>query len=357
MKMKYTIVIVSLFVLIALTISIAEEESKYEFGQCEICHTEIAENFTTSLHYTGRGMMCEYNEGAAGAFGINMNVLYADKNCAKCHATTCSDCHGPEPHVNDLSQNIETCDVCHLKKQASFIGDMPMHKSQGPSMDIHYEKGFVCVDCHTADEAHGDGTEYTNMLSAVKVTCEDCHSDPEKEVKGMSVTQYSTDIASHEIHEETLDCSACHIAWIVTCVNCHLDTMKTEGITTENFYLAKAADGKIKPFMEMVAVYENETHTAYVEYYSHTITNKPHDCAFCHENKEVLCDDKDGQMLGPAGASFISSETIDRIYGVTTVPTPDQTAVPTSTQEQPGFGAVVAIGGLLATVYLLHKRD
>jgi len=104
----------------------------------------------------------------------------------------------------------------------------------------------------------------------------------------------------------------------------------------------------------MIATYDNKTHIAYAEYFSHTVSEKAHDCAFCHENKEVLCDGFEGQMLGPEGASFISSETIERIYGLTPTSTPSTSPTPT----QPGFEAIVfAIAGLLAIACMLRKRN
>ena len=257
--------------------------------KCVMCHTEILKNVTTSLHYTGAGMMSEYEVGAAGFFDIDMPKMYKEKNCAKCHVTSCVQCHGENPHFNDISNEIKTCDVCHLKKQASFVGDMPMHKTKGPNSDIHYELGFTCTDCHTSIEVHGNGILYTNMLDAVKVQCIDCHELSESE--------------SHTVHGDKVDCSACHSSWMTTCVNCHLDTMKTEGITTDKFYLARANDGKVKPFMQMESTLNNKTHTAYAEYYPHTITSKGRICIECHENKEIFCNE--GQLIGPKGASFV----------------------------------------------------
>lgn len=300
---------------------------------CGICHASILKNLTTSLHYTGTGMMAEYEQGAAGFFEIDMPKLYEDKNCANCHVTTCGNCHGDEPHTNDISANIETCDVCHLKKQASFVGDMPMHKSEGPSADVHYELGFTCVDCHSSKDTHGDGTLYTNMLDAVNVKCEDCHEPINTE--------------AHIVHGDKLDCSACHISWMTTCVNCHLDTMKTESIVTDKFYLARAADGEIKPFMQMNATLDGKTHTAYAEYFSHTITDEARDCEFCHENEEIFC--SDGQLIGPEGASFMVKD----IQGLHE-PEPKHEHEPAPT---PGFGFVIAITGLLTIVYFLRKWD
>ena len=314
----------TLMVLSILIMSCGAEVST-DPENCRICHVDIFENTTTSLHYTGAGMMSEYECGAAGYFDIDMPQLYEDKNCAKCHVTSCINCHGDSPHTYDKSADIKTCDVCHLKKQASFVGDMPMHKSPGPSADVHYELGFTCVDCHSAEDVHGDGTLYTNMLDAVNVKCEDCHEP--------------IDTQSHTIHEDKLDCSACHVAWMTTCVNCHLDTMKTERIVTDKFYLARAADGKVKPFMQMQATLNESTHTAYAEYYSHTISAEARDCAFCHENGEVFCGD--GQLIGPKGASFVSFEDVKGLHN------PEPT--PATNPKIPGFSAIVfTIAGLFA---------
>ena len=290
---------------------------------CGVCHSSVFENTSTSLHYTGDGMMSEYECGAAGYFGIDMPKMYEEKNCAKCHVTSCVQCHGESPHTEDLSGNIETCDVCHLKKQASFIGDMPMHKSKGPSADIHYELGFTCTDCHSAEGVHGDGTLYTNMLDAVKVKCEDCHEPSTSE--------------SHTVHNGKLDCSACHSAWMTTCVNCHLDTMKTESVTTDKFYLARASDDKVKPFMQMESTLDDSTHVAYAEYYPHTITDEGRVCEDCHENEQIFA--SNGQLIGPKGATFVTN--------VKALPEPE--SVPTPTSTIPGFGAMVfIIAGLLA---------
>ena len=75
----------------------------FDIEKCKMCHADIADNLTTSLHYTGRGMMAEYTVGAGGEFGIDMDVFYEEKGCTNCHVTACSDCHGLEPHDNDIS--------------------------------------------------------------------------------------------------------------------------------------------------------------------------------------------------------------------------------------------------------------
>ena len=365
MKKRVLILVVVSLVLVSLTglTTVAED-----FGGCENedCHADIANNFTTSLHYTGTGMKSEYEVGAAGHFGINMDEYYSEWNCSNCHATTCEKCH-EGGHGAQIT--IDTCDQCHFKKQtATFIGDMPLHKSKGPHADIHYEKGLTCIDCHTADEMHGDGLTYDKMADAVTTTCEDCHISPAKIVKDMEVKQYSTDISAHKTHENKLDCTACHSGWMLTCENCHLDTRKGTTFDSTQYYLGVGADGKITPFLKMTAMNEsNATHTGWAEWFPHTITSDAKDCAFCHENKEVFCEGCEGQIMGKGG-SFIPQEKIDKIFwtatateGPTATPTTTETPTtetPTTTEEPtPGFEAIFAISGLLAVAYLVRRYN
>jgi len=337
------------------------EDSQPDFEGCEGCHPDIAANFATSLHYNAYGMKGEYERGAAGHYGIDMDVFYEEANCASCHATTCTKCHqgyiAAMGHGEETVEiTMDTCDPCHFKKQTStFIGDMPMHTSKGPHADIHYEKGLICTDCHSAEEMHGDGTIYDSQMQAVTTACEDCHRTAGTVVKEMNVTQYSLEISTHEIHDGTLGCAACHAGWTTTCVDCHLDTRKAAGgIVTDEFYLAVASDGMIKPFLKMSTSYGNETHTGYGEWMPHTITADAKDCAFCHENGEVLCEGCEGQMLGEGG-SFIPQATIDRIIGAhIATPTPTPTEA-TPKEGTPGFGVVVAFAGLLSAVLLFRR--
>jgi len=271
-----------------------------EIDKCASCHPEIVANYITSLHYTGAGMPATYIEGAAGHFGIDMDEFYSDGNCANCHAESCYDCHSLTPHNDDTVSEIETCDKCHMKKQSTFSGFMPKYSKEGPSADVHYNLGFKCVDCHSSSEIHGDGNTYTDMTEAVKVECEDCHKQ-------------DLTIGAHATHENTLDCAACHMAWMPTCVNCHLETRKTDEIVIDKFYLLRAGDGEIKPFLQMSSSVGDEMHIAYSEYFAHTVTDEPHDCEFCHDDRTRF-EVEPGHMLGPEGAHPVSRETLNRIF-------------------------------------------
>ncbi|MGE5354094.1 MAG: DUF4405 domain-containing protein [Acidobacteriota bacterium] len=41
--------------------------------------------------------------------------------------------------------------------------------------DIHFEKGMLCIDCHTSMEVMGDGKTYQHKEDQVKISCTDCH--------------------------------------------------------------------------------------------------------------------------------------------------------------------------------------
>ena len=41
--------------------------------------------------------------------------------------------------------------------------------------DIHLEKGMHCIDCHFAQDGHGDGKLHGEYVNAIEITCIDCH--------------------------------------------------------------------------------------------------------------------------------------------------------------------------------------
>lgn len=299
--MKTTLMAVMICaVMFAFSCSAIAEEM--DAGGCEKCHQDIVDNFSTSLHHTATGMYDGYETGAAGHFNIEVGEYYEQWKCAKCHATTCTTCHPGqnmyESHLYEVT--IETCEPCHGKKQAStYMGDMPMHKSQGPNADVHYEAGLDCTDCHPASEIHGTGIKYDTQLEATNVECEGCHKDV-------------TESRAHTVHDGKLDCVSCHTGWILTCNGCHIDTRKGMTVTADEFLLGLDKDEKVTTFMKMNVTLGNESHLGYGYWYAHTTTATGKDCVFCHENPDVLGQGLEGQILADGG-SLLSQETIDRV--------------------------------------------
>jgi len=302
--------IMTVMVLVAFLLSVSSctaAANPPDFGGCERCHADIAENFNTSLHHTGSGMYEEYERGAAGHFDIDMCDYYDKFNCSKCHAVTCTSCHVGEnmfeSHRSEIT--VATCDPCHKKKQTStYAGEMPMHKPYEGNADIHYEMGFMCQDCHNAEELHGTGVKYDTQLAATTTECEDCH------------VAFKTSIEAHTIHEGKLKCITCHTGWSLTCNECHLETRQGMKPVGDEFYLGIADDGMVTTFLKMDAEYKGDVHTGYGEWFSHTITSEAKDCAFCHENPAVLCDGVEIDQMVGEGGSMIPQAMIDRVLAV-----------------------------------------
>ncbi len=362
----------SVFVILSIIVFGCSCASADGVGGCTGCHSEIVENFKTSLHYTGSGMCYEYEIYAADYFDIDMDEYYQKFNCNKCHASTCTVCHiGYSATSSDLGHGdqanitIDTCEPCHGKKQTStFVGDMPMHKSQGPAADIHYEAGMICTDCHTSSELHGTGVKYSTQLAAVTVKCEDCHSSPGKIVNTMEVTQYSPESYSHSLHGNKLSCIACHSSWVLSCQGCHLEDRKGMTVTPDEFYLGVNKDEQITTFLKMEAKYNethNETHIGLGEWYGHTATDEPKECDFCHKNAKVFLAGytigNDSQIIGEGG-SLVDNETIERVLNAELIYAPEETpsADDATSGKTPGFEAVFALAGLLAVAYLVLRR-
>ena len=140
----------------------------------------------------------------------------------------------------------------------------------------------------------------------------------------------------------------------------------------------------------MEALYDNASHVGYGEWFSHTVTDKAKDCAFCHESKEVLCEGCEGDILGKGG-SFIPQETIERVLAApietptatptatpaasptatataaptvtpapaaspTATPAATPTPTPAATPTPPGFELILAVVALAAIAYLVRRR-
>jgi len=47
-------------------------------------------------------------------------------------------------------------------------------------MDVHFERGMHCIDCHFLQDVHGDGNVYSTNWDAIEIECEDCHGASKK---------------------------------------------------------------------------------------------------------------------------------------------------------------------------------
>jgi hypothetical protein len=128
------------------------------------------------------------------------------KNCLTCHLsaqplamqeynrwTGCSACHSPAPRqdgtlVHKLTTAIDytQCDKCHNRGNYS-LADVQFHpRTDAPTDRLHdyyqpiaeftrCEWTLDCADCHTRQEAMGDGHIYSSKKEIQYVRCRTCH--------------------------------------------------------------------------------------------------------------------------------------------------------------------------------------
>lgn len=57
-----------------------------------------------------------------------------------------------------------------------------------PVMDVHYEKGMECIDCHTQFDTMGDEQIYSKKHEQAEVRCQDCHGTYKQGIVTTKVT-------------------------------------------------------------------------------------------------------------------------------------------------------------------------
>lgn len=93
-------------------------------------------------------------------------------------------------HLLDIDGNRITPTSESLARAVAFSTTRPALTPSGQPVhlkDIHLEKGMHCVDCHFAQDMHGDGNLYAETRAAVMVDCVDCHGTEKEPAK---IAQY-----------------------------------------------------------------------------------------------------------------------------------------------------------------------
>ena len=200
----------------------------------EMCHSgtpqmerDHIQRVTTSLQATYAGAIAQirYAFGAQKDLTARMGVYAIDglaafdptqerspalvefaSNCLSCHLsaeplqgaeynrwTGCSACHSPAPRsdgtqVHQLTTSIAytQCNACHNRGNYS-LADMQFHEREDQATDrLHdyyqpiadftrCEWTLDCVDCHTRQEAMGDGHIYSSKKDIQTTRCSTCH--------------------------------------------------------------------------------------------------------------------------------------------------------------------------------------
>ncbi|NWG02921.1 MAG: hypothetical protein HXY44_08710 [Syntrophaceae bacterium] len=244
--------------------------------------------FLSSLHYTAKGMEYWYDKANDG-LEILAGVPYSNLTCKNCHVPGCDRCHKVEKdkrlnYSTGAAKNQTMCLECHAREQAIIGID---HAAKQP--DVHLAKGMKCTDCHSSREMHGDGVEYISLKQpgAMDTKCEKCHPSVKP-----------TD--SHTVHGDKVDCKACHIRHVVSCTNCHFDTLLKEGkrtaIPVSGWVFLMNYGGKVTSAnMQNFVVNTDKTFLMFAPHMSHSVMKEGRKCDGCHGTK-IMKDIQSGKI-------------------------------------------------------------
>jgi hypothetical protein len=236
--------------------------------------------FLSSLHHTAKGMGYWYDK-ANGGLELLSGVPYSNLGCKNCHAPGCDRCHkvtkdGRAEYSAKAAKNQVMCLECHAREQA-ILGIDRAAKQE----DVHVVKDMKCMDCHSRREMHGDGTEYVSLKQpgAMDTNCEKCHPSVKP-----------TD--SHTVHGGKLDCKACHVRHVVSCTNCHFDTLVKEGkrvaIPVSGWVFLMNYAGKVtSASMQTFVVGADKTFFMFAPHMSHSVMKDGRKCDGCHGTETV----------------------------------------------------------------------
>ncbi|MDA3954454.1 MAG: hypothetical protein PF485_12470 [Bacteroidales bacterium] len=197
--------------------------SMYYEEKCGTCHSEIADNFITSIHNgTGQKRKVTMRSGLSGAEDFDQLPAHQIEgyttNCATCHGT-CGNCHIVRPAIaggglsNGHAFNKEpdmrkVCTACHVSRGGhAYFGE-----AIGTVPDVHLtNNSYTCMNCHSGAELHGDGNPVDQRYAYTELpTCENCHPD------------ISTANNYHSVHYDDFNCQVCHSQDYNNCGSCHI---------------------------------------------------------------------------------------------------------------------------------------
>ncbi len=291
------------------------------------CHPREVKWVKNSLMATNRGIIStlRYYWGETDDHNESISVAriraghmkspaldYYRKMCGSCHLSMkrhslpgflaekgggCTACHLRKPPVGQnkkgvahiqITRNIpmSNCIKCHNRSGRIGLSYQGKFESEGYGTpyqdgglshlelidgrffqkmqpDIHYEKGLICIDCHTQKEVMGNGTSYPHFEDQLQVKCISCHTNNKnleilarqratrtnrswtpdmtappllnikKTMENAFVLEGKRDkrpyplkppdptSCKNPVHKR-LSCQACHSRWVPQCYGCHV---------------------------------------------------------------------------------------------------------------------------------------
>ncbi|HEY8012035.1 MAG TPA: multiheme c-type cytochrome [Rudaea sp.] len=111
--------------------------------------------------------------------------------------TQFADYHGHGWNFRGVYARDRKGDLLDKDKQIVADNDPDKWKKAVHLQSIHVDAGMQCVDCHFAQDAHGDGYMKAEVMGAVEVQCQDCHGTVDKlptlKTSGPAASPYGKD--------------------------------------------------------------------------------------------------------------------------------------------------------------------
>jgi len=96
------------------------------------------------------------------------------------HDTQFADYHGHGWNFRGVYARDRKGDLLDKNRNIVADNDPDKWKKAVHLQSIHVDVGMQCVDCHFAQDNHGDGYIKTEVMGAVEVQCQDCHGTVDK---------------------------------------------------------------------------------------------------------------------------------------------------------------------------------
>ena len=112
--------------------------------------------------------------------------------------TQFADYHGHGWNFRGVYSRDRKGDLLDKNKQIVDDNDPDKWKKAVHLQSIHVDVGMQCVDCHYAQDNHGDGYIKAEVMGAVEIQCQDCHGTVDKyptlKTSGPAASQYGRDL-------------------------------------------------------------------------------------------------------------------------------------------------------------------
>ncbi len=117
----------------------------------------------------------------------------------KLHDTQFADYHGHGWNFRAVYKRDRHGNLLDAKGAIVSDGDPQKFNKAVHMASIHMEKGMQCVDCHFAQDSHGNGYIYGEVAQAIEITCSDCHGTvsayPTLRTSGPAAPRGGTDLS------------------------------------------------------------------------------------------------------------------------------------------------------------------